>query len=60
MSAYQYVGPTLAGNIGGGGSGQGFPFIGSAQITGSGADGGFAVTGSSTFDISGIQEMNLK
>ena len=46
MSAYQYVGPTLAGNLGGG-SGVGFPFTGSAQITGS-----LSVTGSSTFDIS--------
>ena len=53
MSAYQYVGPTLA--DGGIGSGAGFPFSGSAQITGSvgGVPGGFAVTGSSTFDVSG-------
>ena len=49
LSVYQYVGPTLA--DGGIGSGAGFPFSGSAQITGSvgGVPGGFAVTGSSTF-----------
>jgi hypothetical protein len=51
ISAYQYVGPTLAGNLGGGGSGDGFPFTGSAEITGS-----LEVTGSVNIDISGTGE----
>ena len=56
-SVYQYVARTLNDGLGGG---AGFPFSGSAQITGSDS-GGFAVTGSSTFDISGTgNEFQIK